>query len=490
MLLFVVFQDCSVYLKLIMLMLPQCDETKPECKNCTQYGKRLPCVYKDTSHPGTTLQAATPSSTQSLVTYNQHNATSTSSFDISIPNLPDITNDEHLFAPSPRSALIHNELCTTCGCWHPRAQKSLYSDQLPGILPGCALIKIFPNIANVESQNTGNDGKDKNLLPNYSEADLFLLNHFISHTWETMSVSPNDDQDTRHVWAQVVPTLSLAHPLLFHSMLTVTAAHLAHTPASQPRTNLMELKKLEENHFGEAMNYFGHEILSGIDELSCHAVFAATCAFVLYLISPRRHPISIRSNSTPTTPRPLDTTWAYFFRALYGALQHSWPWLVQGPIARLVDDLLPARTSTQTLSLKAESVLARLTLLHSDFNILGPNSAAEMADRSTASAYYDAVWNIRMTWAIMEWYCASIHLEPVDSGEILCALFQFLLQTPPRFWERLESGSPRALIIYSYFTVCWEALSYNTENKLPFSFPIACPEAGNCAESDKNEEQT
>ena len=445
--------------------------------------------------------------------YDELNAPSYPDLGISIQNT-DISSNEDLFLRSPRSLIQNrNELCATCGCWHPRVAAAStgrthsHSEQLPGTLPGCTLINIFRSIVKVDSVNLNDVTKEKNPLPNYSEADLFLLNQFISHTWETMTTSPDDN--VRHVWAQVVPTLSMAHPLLLHSMLAVTAAHLSHTPVGlEPehrlRTDLVELRKLEEKHFKEAMNCVGREILSGIDELSCHAFFVATSVFVLYLVSPRRHPISIPSTSDDISasildvPLTLDTTWSSFIRAVYGALQHSWTWLARGPVALLVDNLPPPRTSTHTLSHKAESMLARLNLLCSDFNILGPDSAMEMGDRSTASAYYDAVWNIRMAWAVLEWYCASVHLKnsftgqlkssqdvlndgspllPVDSAEVLCALFQFVLHTPSRFWERLESASPRALIIYSYYSVCWEAMSYDRK-RLPLRVSTMCPHDG------------
>ncbi|KAF9556535.1 hypothetical protein CPC08DRAFT_752453 [Agrocybe pediades] len=429
----------------------KCDETHPECRNCTQHGVPLKCVY------------APPKS------------------------------KEKSTEPPPSNVSTPLELCDICGYYHPPPVYPL-STEFPGALPGCCIIPLLSSNTpyNLTTQTMPPFGSNVLIrlspavpftaIPNVSlrpeqtpytpdTDDVSLLNHFTTSTSHTLTLC--DEPESKYFWSNVIPTLCQAHPFLYHTTLTITAAHCSRTVAyAENSTIAHKFRELEKRHYKEAMNQMTRTILGGADEVNCHALFASVFIWIYYLLSrrsqlPSSQAPSILSDqpfSRGTTPQlPLDTSWVTFVRGTYGTLQGTWQWIHRGPVYQLLKERAE-QYSDETIQLNAntESMLSELTKLCINFNILGSHRASEMTDPTIAAAYYSAVYRLRGIWCTIETYCSPLDIiaRSQKHNALSTAIFKAVLFTPPQFWDCLEKESPRALIIYAYFIVCWETVSY------------------------------
>ncbi|KAF9556556.1 hypothetical protein CPC08DRAFT_711151 [Agrocybe pediades] len=479
----------------------KCDETHPVCKNCTAYGEPLPCSY----NPPKPTKSVHPAGAGSSRPERSSSAAT----------VEEVTGQDSIAVLAtmqqnrPPNASF-GRLCSVCGHFHLNGMGFSPNSQYPGGLPGCKLINLTTCELNWNASSSILQGlKDlphpslPAFLNSYeslalpktiasSEIDLFtdmaLLNHYTTSTSFTLSLSYHPD--SRHLWSQVIPTLSQANSFLFHAILAITAAHIGYTTLKGEDTEKAgRIRLVEERHYIEAMRLLKAEITQGIDEINCHANFTATVMCMFYFVSRRRRPSPFNPLSGKVR-RHLDLSWTTFIRGSCGALHGLWPLVKRGPVALLIHEFPLLEPSSQMLSPNTEMMLARLNTLCMDFNLLGPAAAKEMADMGTASAYYAALYQLRMIWVALESCCSSAgasrhsdfdsdgneHLpEPQDrhfrkelgigeSALLSSCILQYSLRTLPAFWECLENKSPRALIIYAYYVICWQGLSYGSCN--------------------------
>ncbi|KAF4622212.1 hypothetical protein D9613_009624 [Agrocybe pediades] len=243
-------------------------------------------------------------------------------------------------------------------------------------------------------------------------------------------------------------------------------------------TNAHRFKELEKRHYKEAMNRMTRTILDGADEVNCHALFASVFIWIYYLLSRRSQllppqapsDLSDQTYSPHVTPQRLDTSWVTFVRGTYGALERTRNWVRRGPVSQLMKEHSEERSNaTIKLSVNTESMLSELTKLCINFNILGSHQAAEMTDPTIAAAYYSAIYHLRGIWCTIEIYCSPLDLivRSEKHNALSAAIFKAVLFTPPQFWDCLEKESPRALIIYAYFIVCWETVCFGLGDPVP-----------------------
>jgi len=394
--------------------------------NCAGHGVPLKCVYASIESKWETRESSLSSSSPT----QEHGA---------------------LTVPQSR-------LCDICGHFHRQVLLPPHGE-FPGTLPGCTLIKLAP--LNLHLQ----DHSYAMAYTNLSNIDLFLLNHFITTTSHTLSLS--SQPDSMHLWSQVIPTLIKAHPFLFHSALAITSAHLSHSLLGTNTGKSDEIRHMEEWHHAEAMKHLKMDLLNGIDEVNCHATFAGDIICILYLIHRSSRPYHREAAILTHGENHLDTAWVWFIRGAYGSVIGTWTCIRHGPVSTLIREYSHiSRSTTKQLSKNTESMLSELTQLCINFNILGSQAAQEMVDVPTATAYYNAIYNLRMIWTFLESSCKATSSFPQNgkhkSYEPFCsAIIQSVLRIPAQFWDCMEAKRPRALIIYAYIVVCWEGVGYS-----------------------------
>ncbi|KAF4622243.1 hypothetical protein D9613_009600 [Agrocybe pediades] len=282
-----------------------------------------------------------------------------------------------------------------------------------------------------------------------------LFKYFVSSTSITLAVS--NHEDTKHLWSQVVPTLSQAHPFLFHSILAVTTAHVAKRFKGVDSAKERLLEHLKGIHFAEALKLLALQLEEGVHEINCHSTFVGNCMCVMYLLSQRPEASSRRT---------LDISWALHLRRTCLALPGILPLVREGPIGLLIQQHPPIPPCGRSPSRNIQSMFQKLHSLCIDFDILGPDASEEMNDVKVASAYYTTLYQLRKLWATLEeclvfWVHVdqpSVFASGRHPGTLHMEIIHFVLHSPSLFWDMLQKKSPRALIIYSYFTLVWEGL--------------------------------
>ena len=430
--------------------IPQCDERHPICGNCTRRDIAVDCVYTRT------LQ----------VVLDENDSLGEENLAITLVRSPSSSNHASF---SGISIPASNDSCL-CGHAHPYPTRlTSLSTEFPGGLPACSLIYAVPASSSSEAApdlhprlvTSANQSTIK-FSNNLSLNDLSLLHHFVSFTSGTMTTSSS--HDIRTIWSEVVPRLSRSYPFLMQAVLGAASAHIG--------TN--ESRLMATHHIEQALKGLQHE-LSGntnkkINDENCHALFVTLSIINLYSLSPRRYECQIHETSPTgtagvTSSRRLDTSWTIFTRGAFGILQKSWRWIIDGPISPLFRPY-PSTFPAPTLSERTEVMFSDLFKLCSDSSING--GSEELGDIQSATAYFVALWNLKRVWGILEDCCPSGQIDDYaeiqipDRGDLYIAIFQFILRTPADFWKHLEIRKPRALVIYAYYVICWEALTFGS----------------------------
>ncbi|KAF4622207.1 hypothetical protein D9613_009621 [Agrocybe pediades] len=287
-----------------------------------------------------------------------------------------------------------------------------------------------------------------------------LFKYFVSTTSVTLTISNHDD--LKHLWSQVIPTLSHAHPFLYHAIIAMTASHLGkQMRGTSDCGKEIALKRLEEQNFAEAMKLLQRQFRSGLNQVNCHAMFAGNCLCIMYLVSRRR-----QANSSRST---LDMSWSLHIRRTTGSLHSTIPFIIDGPVGMLLTEYPPMPSNGTVLCRQGQELFQKLFTLCSDFDSLGSEAAQEMNDIDVASAYYTTVCRLKVVWTTMEECLKSASDASLLGasyitrfpGSLFSAMIDFVVHSPPIFWSRVEQKSPRALVIYAYLSVCWEGVGHS-----------------------------
>ena len=253
---------------------------------------------------------------------------------------------------------------------------------------------------------------------------------------------------------------------------------------------------MAEHHYSVTITLMKEEI-GQISNANCHALFVAACACNIFLLSRRPREFSSSSQAVVTRGSEaavgLDTSWTLLTRGTFGILHQSWPWILKGPVSSMFRPYPePSLSATRKLTKNTEEMLKKMNNLAAEWGFGLEGAEEELGDVQTATAYFIAVWNLRRIWVVLE-FCLGASKSKFDSpitatidepesdtaferelprkrreiyrpDSLSSSIFQFAIRTPPRFWECLEKRRPRALIIYAYFSVCWEAFNYGSSS--------------------------
>ena len=163
------------------------------------------------------------------------------------------------------------------------------------------------------------------LFPNVPTLDLStleLLHHYSTSTYQTLV----NGVSNREAWQYWYPQLAFGHEFLMHSLLGLSALHLADL---QPQRR-QELFIKASTHESLALPSF-RSSLSDLNEQNCHAVFAFAGCIVPYTMA------SCRASYTPmpdmTSEGDLMPRWFKLMRGTHLLATQTSHWLEKGPFA-------------------------------------------------------------------------------------------------------------------------------------------------------------
>lgn len=169
-----------------------------------------------------------------------------------------------------------------------------------------------------------------------SSTDLFtikemeLLHHFIMQTAESLINIP----ELQRTWQTGVIELALKYKFLMHTVLSLSAMHLAYLRPDESEN----LSVLAANHQDQALAGFRLE-LQNFNESNCHALFAASVLVIFYIPASS----GTRINRDMTSSSFLNETlfiaiidWLRLIRGCHHIILRGRPWLEQGPVKALM----------------------------------------------------------------------------------------------------------------------------------------------------------
>ncbi|KAF9540734.1 hypothetical protein CPC08DRAFT_730923 [Agrocybe pediades] len=426
----------------------KCDEGQPNCGNCIRRGIQAECTYLRILKVAVRHDDEVNEITQSSIVEESSPPQRGFSSEIS----------EEVTEAAPEGHCV-------CGYFHPYPTRSTpILDEYPGGLPVCALVYglATPGNYGMENPSSGHYISHSSSNNGLSLTDVSLFHHFVTTTSRTMTISPY--REVWETWTDAVDRLANSHSFVMEAVLAVAAAHI----------DTEESNTMADYHFREAFRRLQIELAGNtkkaINSRNCHGLFMTLNMFLLYALSGRTYKV-FGTDGVYTRPY-LDTSWTVFLRSAVGVLVQSWPWITTGPIASLFSCIPPIPGIRTSFSCRTEAMFANLNRLCTDGSIDG--ASEELGNVNTATAYFAAIWNIKKIWSVVEEvvgippsgsdatvaFSSSSTKPPATIANICNLIYHFALRTPRPFWEALQKKKPRALTIYAYFSVCWEAFHY------------------------------
>ncbi|KAF4622250.1 hypothetical protein D9613_009609 [Agrocybe pediades] len=446
----------------------KCDEEHPKCGNCIKRGIEVDCVYVRT------LLVAVRDEEENI------NPGSSSSDEPSLPPCGLSSTNSEI------SQILARDGHCVCGYFHSYPTRTLVYDGYPGGLPACAILFRFQRPVTNEGWNlsvgpyVGHFNND-NRLP---LTDVSLFQHYLTSTSATMVFA--NHPEVWETWTDIVPRMTSSHNFVMQALLAVAAAHI-----DTEESNLMA-----DYYFQQALQSLQSE-LSGnvkkaITQRNCDALFMTLSIFTLFALSGRMQKFLVGNGNATGTLNHLDTTWTVFLRSGVGVFVNSWTWITTGSIAPYISHLPPEPKMSTSFSCRTEAMFMNLNRLCTDGSIDG--AGEELGNISTSTTYFTAIWNLKKIWSVLEEVAgiSNPYSEPVTEVspsssnrkhratvvELCNITYHFVLRTPAQFWESLHKKKPRALTIYAYLSVCWEALD--------FAHRLGSPDAGSTPDKKKD----
>lgn len=264
--------------------------------------------------------------------------------------------------------------------------------------------------------------------------DLALLHHWSLIT----SLSILSTEKINHVWQISFPDVAFRHHYVMHSILSLTALHVAYLDPSKRRPYLLEA----EQHHSKALHGFKEDI-GNIGPGNSDAIFATSVLTFFYaflMFGKLYDSYGNDADGSARTSRVLGTNWIPLIRGVEAVLHPIYDHVKAGPLASVLDlgnweELDPDKTSfdcydeqlTQIRRIwdqgdNAETYNQTLYLLRKCRLWIKQFKVLQTDDQSG--------WGYNREWS---------------------APFIWLLSAPQQYFVLLEQRQPPALIIFAWF---------------------------------------
>ena len=298
-----------------------------------------------------------------------------------------------------------------------------------------------------------------------------LLHNFVIRTGLTIV----NNAAMQRVWQTGVIDLALEHKFLMHTLLSLSAMHLAHLRPSESA----QLSVLAAHHQDLGLAGFRSE-LQNIDENNCHALFASSILVILYVPASSGTTINkdmISSSFLNDTFFSAIMDWIRLIRGCHHVILRGRTWLERGPTANLV----PREAwhhSTEPADERSRNEDRYLASLE---RLWAPDTPANSItyDDSELEAYQAALTELRHSFGRMSvaetrnqncsWCHADAGLPEVLDHHIprVVAGVLWSMMIPNKFFELMEQRKPVALVLLAHNAIILKRTSDEWWNKTP-----------------------
>ncbi|KAI9714187.1 MAG: hypothetical protein M1828_001202 [Chrysothrix sp. TS-e1954] len=257
--------------------------------------------------------------------------------------------------------------------------------------------------------------------------DLELLHNFSTSTCFTLSTN----QSIKTVWRINVPKLGFKYHFVMHSLLALSALHLAYFDEEKRDFYISYAR----SHHGAGLS-MANAVLPNLTLENCHAVYTfSALTYFFTLASPRRDTGFLMFVGEGAT------NWLSLLRGSLSVIREAPEELrsgVLGPLFQAGRQRAVARTTSEAnVEFRPlTSVEAFLRTRNLGFRVL--------------HIYLDAAMELRKTFNTV--YAQKF--EDLEAADVLIWIFH----APQEYLKLLQAGAPEALILLAYFAVLLKPL--------------------------------
>jgi hypothetical protein len=279
-------------------------------------------------------------------------------------------------------------------------------------------------------------------LPNsvFDLRDMALLHHWSLTTSVSIISTPSLD----HYWQTLIPQVAFRHSYVMHSILSLTALHIAYLNPLQRRSSLAEAA---QHHF-KSLDGFREDIAHmGPDNCDALFVNSTLTFFYAFLTFGKLHDDDSSTSGAARTSRVLGTTWIPLVRGVLVVLHPIYEHVRTGPLKSVLSlgnwDELDSNPSSDAY----------------DDRIL---KIREIWGQGEHAGVYNETLNLLLrcrTW-IAQFKDLQIDDDPAwGYNRGWSGPFMWLTLTPQKYFELLEQRQPPALVIFAWFGASLYALN-------------------------------
>lgn len=256
---------------------------------------------------------------------------------------------------------------------------------------------------------------------------LELLHHFIAVTSHDISIGPIG----HGVWYMIVPKLALSHDWLMHSVLAVSALHIAHL---RPEQRIAYWKRAAMHQDQGLQGQ--HKAMAKPSQENGNALFAFTLVIIyLAFASPRT------LDSAEDAPLQGVLQCLHMLRGIRAILPGIWEFVQDGPLSHL-RNLAPGNIKSKPYFQDAvtEAHFSKL-LIFASTNV----ELSQDQDMDDVEIYAAAASSLRT---------AFLRIESIEDGETPTpAIWHWAVRLPISFAMRLEEQHVVPLVLIAHWCV-------------------------------------
>ncbi|KAE8552412.1 hypothetical protein TMatcc_002457 [Talaromyces marneffei ATCC 18224] len=279
--------------------------------------------------------------------------------------------------------------------------------------------------------------------------DCWILHQYLTSTYKSFA---NDDE-TEHIWREVVPDLAHGNKFLLHGLLACTAQYMIHMNFPQPQ----ELILRACSHQDYALPAFREAIDNPTND-NCDAMMTFAYLLVVYMFATSSANSSdsllFVANSTDCLQNnSIVPLWLVFLRDGCAMLCDVWDRIESGPLATLAaaweldtydGNDLPYWTHFSNVALECSSWSKEEVRIYGDASLLLARCFATMEREPNDS--WVTTWKILGLWPMrVESEFMTLLYSRQPGALILLAYYCIILKKMERYWY-FEGGSAKLML--------------------------------------------
>ncbi|CAI7568253.1 unnamed protein product [Penicillium palitans] len=266
-----------------------------------------------------------------------------------------------------------------------------------------------------------------------SVQNMHLFDHYLNHTYKTISCGPETDG----IFRIIVPQLAAKFPFLLHGMLACSALHLASSNPLNKRSYMLQAIQ----HQDQALPAF-HLTTMHVDSNNCQAILSYAFFLVVYGLNSESEdePLFLGNQRTNSS-----SNWISLLRNGCSMLCDVWSELKHGPLAPFAalwrDDIGVTADPNDPLLVSLLSAISESS---------ETVATAQRFSGDDVHIYRDAALKLAGAFEFTQRFGASL--------SVWDALNSWLTQVLPEYFDLLDQNHPGALLLLAHYAILLKPL--------------------------------